>query len=101
MNSPLLPVTHWFRNTLNGVWVCVCVGGEREGEMYLQVLLKNEFLSNCLLLGNTKDCSHNYLDKTKFYCVVTCGSTKCYYFLYRNAKLKKKITTTLASSKMF
>ena len=47
------------------VGVCVCVGGEREGEMHLQVLLKNEFLSNCLLLGNTKDCSHNYLDKTK------------------------------------
>ena len=40
----------------------MCVGGEREGEMHLQVLLKNEFLSNCLLLGNTKDCSHNYLD---------------------------------------
>ena len=56
----LLPVAHRSRNTWNGGgWLGGGGGGGgggRERCMHSQVLLKNGFLTNCLLFGNTKVC---------------------------------------------
>ena len=60
---------HRSRNTWNGRGGG---GGGGGGWINPQVLLKNGFLTNCLLFGNTKVSCHNYLVTTDcFYCMDT------------------------------
>ena len=41
------------------------LGGGGGGSIHPQVLLKNAFLTHCLLFGNTKDCCYNQVVASK------------------------------------
>ena len=65
--------------------------------IHQQVLLKNGFLSNCLLFGNTKFVvTTNWLQVNAFTVLKPCGYIQV-LLLYRNPKVVY-FTTTLTAS---
>ena len=54
------------------------LGTLRMGGIHPQILLKNGFLTECLLFESTKVCGYNYLITTKyFYCMETMWLQLC------------------------